>query len=394
MAERPQPSFPPLKACSIGLLAVLVAAFYGAVPPQTAAAQDLYAVSDIAVDETASNEVQAKQDGVAKAKRAAFQEMMTRLTLAGEAPPTPDDERLEFLIRDMSFTSEKFGGGRYIATLTVRFQQDEVNRYLQRSGTAYLANPSPLTVVLPIFRDESGDQLWSDVNPWLDAWWRLEEKGQVVPFTVPLGDLGDIGAIDAKRAVNVDATGINAIAGRYRAGAVAIPIATFAAEGGILVELATFGAGWPAQPDLLRFPEEALNDRAAILLTEEQARKGQTGEIDPTERAAQLYAAASLTLEAMEARWKGENILRFDQAASKMMARVGLNGLEEWLKVRASLAEVAPIKSWRLSELATSHAVLEIDYIGDTDRLSRAFARVALVLAPGTDGETWTLTRR
>lgn len=392
MAERPQSPFLTRKIPAIGLLSVLVLAFCLSGPPKGAEAQDLYAVSGIEVDETASSELQAKQVGVAKAKRAAFQEMMARLTLAGEAPPIPDDERLEFLIRDMSFSAEKFGGGRYIATLTVRFQPDEVNRYLQRSGTAYLGNPSPLAVILPIFRDENGDQLWSDTNPWLDAWWRLDENGTVVPFTVPLGDLGDIGAIDAQRAVSVDPTGINAIAGRYRAGAVAIPIATFAAEGGILVELATFGAGWPGQPDLLRFSDEELTERAGILLAKED--DGAQGEGDPTSRAAQLFAAASMTLDAMEARWKGENILRFDQEASKLTARVGLTGLEDWLKIRASLSSVAPIKSWRLSELATSHAVLEIDYIGDTDRLGRAFARVALALAPGDGGETWTLTRR
>lgn len=393
MAERPQSSFLTRKTTGIGFLAVLVAAVSLANLSNVAAAQGLYAVAGIDVDETASNEVQAKQTGVAKAKRAAFQEIMRRLTLQGEAPPTPDDERLEFLIRDMSFTAEKFGGGRYIATLTVRFQPEEVNRYLQRSGTAYLGNPSPLAVILPIFRDDNGDQLWADTNPWLDAWWRLDENGTVVPFTVPLGDLGDIGAIDAKRAVSVDPTGINAIAGRYRAGAVAIPIATFAAEGGVLVELATFGAGWPGEPDLLRFNVEALTERATQLLAEED-ENGASGEGDPTSQSAQLFAAASLTLDAMEERWKGENILRFDQDASKLTAKVGLSGLEDWLKVRASLGDVAPIKSWRLSELATTHAILEIDYIGDTDRLSRAFARVALALAPGQDGETWTLTRR
>ena len=418
-------SFDALRTC---LTALLMAASLLPAVPGVAGAQDLYAVSGLMVDERAESEVAAKQAGIVKAKRKAFRDVLHRLTqrieirpgadsvaetpsaadgipvegnaaMTGSATPEgavtmPDGEHLERLIRDVSFQNEKFGGGHYLAEMTVRFQPEAVNRYLQRNGIAYLGAPSPLAVILPIFRQNGTDLLWTDTNPWLDAWSRLETGGTVVPFMVPLGDLSDLSIIDATRAMAVDSSGINGIAARYNAGAVAIPVAAFAADGAMLIELSTFGAGWPTRPELLRYPREMLAARAeALRASEAPPKKG------PHSGSTLLHAAASLTLEALEARWKRGNVLRFDQEAETLIARVGLTDLSDWLSVRDSLDSVASIRAWRLSELTIAHAVVEIDYVGDTAQLSRALARQAMVLisgkeVPGEKGDIWLLTRR
>ncbi|MDF1750390.1 MAG: hypothetical protein P1V34_16105, partial [Alphaproteobacteria bacterium] len=204
MAERPTP----LRSCrahrAIGLYFAVILAFFS-ISGQVSA-QELYAINNVKVDERAASAVDAKRIGIEKAKRAAFETLMNRLTLDGvdtqttaqEAPPAipsdgvpvlpsgtaaqsavtgssrpltvPDDDRLEYLIRDIAYQDEKFGGGRYLANLTIRFHPDAINQFLQRSNVAYLGSSSPLAVILPVYRAASGDQLWSDANPWLDAW--------------------------------------------------------------------------------------------------------------------------------------------------------------------------------------------------------------------------------
>ncbi|MDF1750391.1 MAG: DUF2066 domain-containing protein, partial [Alphaproteobacteria bacterium] len=111
----------------------------------------------------------------------------------------------------------------------------------------------------------------------------LEGSGSVVPYTVPLGDLSDISAIDVTRAMTVDAASINAIAARYRAGAVLVPVATRTEDGTILVEISSFGPGWPNAAEVLRLDPDTLLARATIL-------EGEKG--DPTTAAAQFKAAA------------------------------------------------------------------------------------------------------
>jgi len=69
--------------------------------------------------------------------------------------------------------------------------------------------------------------------------------------------------------------------------------------------------------------------------------------------------------------------------------------LQDWLDVQKALNRVAPIKAWRLAVLATDHAIVDIDYIGDQARLDQALRRVSLGLSE--DSETpgsWILTRR
>lgn len=388
----------PLYALAAPALVLALMAWSAAILAVPASAQDLYTVANVAVEESADSEVEAKRLAVAAAKREAFARLLDRLTLPASAPtgpdgavagppPVPDDERLEFLIRDLSFPSERYGGGRYLAEVTVRFQPRAVNQYLQRSGTAYLAAPSPTTVVLPVFKAGGTDILWDDGNPWLDAWWSLEGEGDVVPYTIPLGDLGDLSAIDAQRAVAVDARSINAIAARYGSGSVAVPIATFGNDGGVLVELAVFGAGWPPGSELLRLPPAQLAPTAAAFA------EGEDG-VDPNSEAALLHAAAVATLSAMERRWKQENILRFDGAAEALTARVPLAGLEDWLSVRGALDSAAPITQWSLKVLAARHAEVELSFVGDQARLNRALARSGLVLQEGEGGDAWVLARR
>jgi hypothetical protein len=391
--SHPHPHPHPIRRAAHGLLTAAGLILATALP---ASAQDLYTVANIAVEETADSEVEAKQRAVAAAKREAFVRLLDRLTLPPEPgpdgaiaapPPVPEGDRLEFMIRDLSFPSERYGGGRYLADVTVRFQPRAVNQYLQRSGTAYLAAPSPLTVILPVFKSGGGDLLWSDENPWLDAWWSLDGPGTVVPYTVPLGDLGDLSAVDAQSAVAVDAPSINAIAARYSAGSVAVPIATFGSDGGVLVELAVFGAGWPPGSELLRLGQDRLAPVAAAFAESE------TG-VDPNSQAALLHAAAAETLGAMERRWKQENILRFDGEAESVTARVALSGLEDWLAVRAALDSAAPVTQWSAKVLAARHADVEIFFVGEQARLNRALARSGLVLREGEDGSAWVLARR
>ena len=426
MAERPTP----LKSCRahrvIGPYFAVILAFFSITGQGFA--QELYAITNVKVDERAASEVEAKRIGVAKAKRAAFETLMERLTLDGAAaqgtapdaatpaPETPapeagvpvspsgvaiapsdlsgaarpltvpDDGRLEYLIRDIAYQDEKFGGGRYLANLTIRFHANAINQFLQRSGVAYLGSSSPLAVILPVYKSASGDLLWSDANPWLDGWWQLDGAGTVVPYTVPLGDLSDISAIDVDRAMKVDAASINAIAARYSAGAVIIPVATQTDDGSILVEISSFGPGWPGAPELLRLNPEALLARAT-------ERAGENA--DPSTDLAQFAAAASLTLDALEDRWKTANILRFDQESTSLTTRIPVSGLQDWLGVQKALNSVAPIKAWRLAVLATDHAIVDIDYIGDQARLDQALRRVSLGLSE--DSETpgsWILTRR
>lgn len=392
---------PRLLGC--GLLCCLLSLSF-AVPPTQA--QALYAVQGVAVDESAASELEAKNQGILKAKQEAFRRLVNRLTDMGraqQAPPRqsvsspsgsagnpggalpgtssrpiamPDPEELELLIRDVTITNERFGGGRYLANVSVRFQADGINRILQNAQAAYLPSPSPLAVILPLFRDVNGAaSLWDETSPWLDAWLRTDGRRPIVPYVVPLGDLSDISAIDAARLAAVDAAAINAIAALHQAGAVIVPAATIDDRGNVSVDLATYGTGWPGDRQQLRFRAEELNEKAAALFASNAF-------VDPMIVDLQLRAAALKVAEALDARWKAENMLRFDQEALNLVLRAPLNELSDWLTVRSSLDNITAITRWHLAELNTDYAMVEVTYLGNEARLGQSFANFNFNLVP------------
>lgn len=386
----------------LGGLALIGCAIIAFSSPSSA--QDLYAIADIAIDETAESEVEAKEIGIAKAKIEAFESLLSRiaeteivdqtqsLSSNEESAATdpagddevpqgpaqvvlPDPERLESFIRDVSITDERFGGGRYLANISVRFQAEAVNRYLQRAKAAYLAAPSPKAVILPLFQDASGTEtLWDEGNPWLDAWLRTDGRRAVVPFTVPLGDLSDIAAIDAARLNAVDARAINAIAARHRAGAVIVPRAELDAQGNVIVSLITYGTGWPQEPERFTLSQAALVVDAEELYADLSA-------INPEGIGPKLHAAALQVASRLDARWKSENMLRFDQEATTLQVVAPLAGLADWLSVQSSLNSVSAVTGWKLAELNATYARVSIDYVGDEERLGQAFALQNLLLS-------------
>src|SRR3546814_9953719 len=74
------------------------------------------------------------------------------------------------------------------------------------------------------------------------------------------------------------------------------------------------------------------------------------------------------------------------------MVFVPLDSLDDWLTVRRRLEGVAAIQETSLTTLSRREAQLEIDFVGDEQRLTRALAQRDLFLALRPDSN-WELTR-
>src|SRR3546814_5337389 len=90
---------------------------------------------------------------------------------------------------------------RYLADLTFRFNPDQVRSLLRGAGVPFAETRSKPVVVLPVFGDSAaGPTLWTGTNPWRDVWAQRRGDDGLVPLTVPLGDLGDLAAVEIGRA--------------------------------------------------------------------------------------------------------------------------------------------------------------------------------------------------
>lgn len=161
---------------------LFVAVLLASISPSHAQARDVFSVRGVAVDARAADEFAAKSSGIARAQHDALRMLFERLTLSDDHDRLPqlDDPAVTRLLRDFSVDREKFGGGRYVASLTVRFKADGVRKALRDADIPFAETVSRPVLVLPVFQTAGSTILWDDANPWFSAWSREGDRKSVV----------------------------------------------------------------------------------------------------------------------------------------------------------------------------------------------------------------------
>lgn len=357
------------------LLAALALIFAAVAAPAVAQAQApaAFTVRNVNVDQTAETAAQAREAARSQGQQLAFHRLLERLVPRDyhHQLPALSPSEISDLVVNFEVQTERASAVRYIATLTYRFSPDGIRAVLRRAGVPFAETTARPLVVIPLFRESGAPVLWDQSNAWLDAWRGLTLSDGLQPLVVPLGDLSDMGMIDADRAAANDAGRFEAMAKRYGASGVLLTEATMVqtASGPMLQVAATrFDAGVPGHTLVGSYAP------------------------DVSESEKSLFArAAAQTAQAVEERWKSDIALRSGQEAS-LVANVSYKDLAEWVDVRQRLADTAVVRKTEIVSLSRGGARIELRYVGSPSALRLALAQKDLVLAQ--DGDVWALSRR
>lgn len=359
---------------SLGI-AFLLFAIIGA--PDAARASDVFTVAGVRVDERADDEVSAKATGIAKAQRDALRKLLERFTLRTDHPRLPEvtDAAVSRTLRDFIVTEEKFGGGRYIATLSVRFNPEEVRDLLRGSGIPFAEIQSPPSVLLPVYQTGGSNLLWDEPNPWFDAWLRRDMPAGLVPLILPMRDLSDISEITAEQAIAGEEARLRSIAAKYDAYGVVVAVAEQRTDpvNNVPSLEVTMTTHFPGEP-------------ARVVTRGFQAREG--GDLDS------LFdlTADELVIELEEA-WKRDNL---EQAGAQQQIRVlvPVTRLSEWLDVKRKMSSVPSVKGMSVARLSVREAELDLTFLGQPEQLRRALALKDLDMSYAEDKSAWIVRPR
>jgi hypothetical protein len=346
-----------------GIASPLLVADAGAAEP------DVFTVAGVPVDATAANAVAAREAARLEGERRAVRILLERLTLAADQGRLPrvGDQALPNLVRNFEVAGERSSGVRYLAEYTFRFRPDGIRTLLRNAGVPFTETLSKPVVVLPVLHRADGvTVLWDDPNPWRDAWANRKVPDGLVPLAVPLGDVEDVAAIDADRAVAGDPKALAAIAARYDAGDALPAVATLQPTGELEVALRRVAPGGAS---------------AAILATVYKPNPGETP-------AALMDRAVAAGAVAVAEAWKRDTMLDASQQGT-LTAQVPVGDLADWIAVRNRLGGIPAITGADLVSLAKDGASVTLHYLGDPDRLRLALAQHDLALT-GIEG-SWTL---
>jgi hypothetical protein len=325
---------------------------------------DVYTVSRIPVDVTAETAAAAREAALAEGHREAYHRLMSRLVLEADAAYVPDLDQGQIaqLVQDFSVVDEKTSAVRYLADLTFRFKPDAVRDLFRNYRLRFTETRSKPLLVLPVYLTQTGEVLlWEEGNLWAFAWAGRDLSEELVPLLIPLGDLGDVAAIDVEQAVAGDSVALTNIAQRY------------GAEGVLVVQAGLVGD--PVEGDARLDVVADRYDGAAWRIYADSIAQQYPGGTD-----ALFDAAIDAVSASVQADWKASNHLSFDDQRM-LSAIVPVTELGDWLEVKKRLADIASITGTDLVYLSRQYAQVDIAYIGDEERLSRALAQNDLSLS-------------
>ncbi|MSP81675.1 MAG: DUF2066 domain-containing protein [Alphaproteobacteria bacterium] len=332
-----------------------------------AAADEAYSVAGVAVDVTAADANQARDQALSEGQHIAWLRLMDRLVAPDQVQKfaTLTDDRIALLVQSFEVASEKVAPDRYIATLTYHFNPDAVRAVLASAAVAYVEGARSPVLVLPVLEAGGGRLLFEEGNAWWSAWDAISALPGLVPIVMPLGDLEDLAIIDGARAVGFDGPAIARIAERYGASGAAIVVLT----------------PDPSPPD----GTKGFTVNLTILVGEQREVGSETFTAALATADGELYAAAARAVRArLDGSWKGENLVA-GGAERQVRVEIPVAGLAEWVDVRRRLANLGAVRRVDVTTLGARLVSVTLTVVVDDTQLATALATQRLVLAPDAD---------
>jgi hypothetical protein len=376
-----------MTACALLLLGA-VAMRAGPAPAQEA--DEAYSAT-VKVDATADSAAAARETARIDGQRRALAAVIERLSGASEPakPPKLDDKTITDMVASFEVANEHMSAVRYVADYTFHFRPSKVRRLVRVAETppAESTSKSPgdkssgekssadsvgkspaeggnrAIVVLPVYRDGSNVVLWDDPNAWRVAWSQRPAGSGLGRLVLPLGDAGDLAAIDAEKAGSGKPEALTAIAQRNSGSEAVVALATAQRQGdklaGLDVTVKRYRYGHLVDTQASSFEAEPAESEADLLKRAAEAT------------AAEIETGAKLNADAHS-----------NQPAS-LAVTVPITTLGEWVQVRNRLASVTSIRKIDLLSLSREEARIEVKYVGSQDQLKSSLAEVNLDLAGG-----------
>ena len=394
----------PQSRLSRGLLAALLSVAAALLMPDSSAAQvagDVFRVSEIPVDVTASDAVAARQEAIEQGQRQGLERLLRRLVPAERHRDLPSVGALpiERYVRSLEIADEELSSTRYMADLTIAYAPEAVRDLLAGAGLPFAQTASAPLLVLPLYEGPEGPRLWPEDNPWWQAWADNLDPERLVRLALPLGDLEDMALVGVEQAQAGDRAALLALAGRYGSQDVLVASARPLGDGAAVADTspgpdATAGtdaeagteatAGSDATPpavrlEMRRFGGEELGNAPETI----RGEPGQTFE--------DLLGEAVRGLQdALDEQWKSANLLRYDQPGL-MVVDVPIARLSDWVDIHRGLQSLPEISEVDIATFARETVRARIRYIGDEQRLEQSLTRLGLTLS--REGESWRLLR-
>ncbi len=393
---------------ALGMMAACAASMLAVDPPPPAVAaafSSAFVIADLPVDATGKSGVAARDAARAAAQKQALDLLLQRLTAPQDWPRLPHltGEDVTDLVLDMEVESEHVSSSHYVGRYTFRFDPKGVRALLKQANIPFTELVSKRIVAIPLFQTPSGVHLWDDPNPWRDAWNAAHGPAGLVPWVVPLGDLGDVQSLDVADLKLPAADKLVAMSQRYDGGDIVVAAA--------VLQDSTSGSPTPTSGK--------VTVPIPVTLQITVTRYGATGtdsestSVSGDKPDAGFYLSGVVATERMlEDLWKKVSLpsgsaapnaggpvvspvgggLSATHGGMQVEVEVPITSAADWVKLHDRITQVSGVVGTRIEVFTKDQVLLQLTLSGEPQRLALAFAQQDLALSAGPNGGAMILS--
>tara|TARA_Y100000589_G_scaffold326788_1_gene367253 strand:+ start:20 stop:1105 length:1086 start_codon:yes stop_codon:yes gene_type:complete len=259
---------------------------------------------------------------------------------------TPDIIDLVDLIEARDYVSgysienEKYKKEKYSALITVTFEKNKLEKFLENKNIEFFSKKGPKTLIIPIINFEQRLVLWDDPNPWFDVWLRRPLDSNLNLFTLPTGEVDDLITLSAQDAINLKYFKIKKLANKYEAEQTYI----------LLVNV-------ESQNEKINLSIEAYDGFSQEVIFFSDIKNIKVNNFDNN-----LNAFAENFADYIDDLWVKENLDNIN-SETKVLAKISYKKYSEWIKIKKFLINNEKVLKYNILIISNNNATIELNIL-------------------------------
>ena len=243
-----------------------------------------------------------------------------------------------------SIENEKYKKEKYSALITVTFEKNKLEKFLENKNIEFFSKKGPKTLIIPIINFEQRLILWDDPNPWFDVWLRRPLDSNLNLFTLPTGEADDLITLSAQDAVNLKYFKIKKLANKYEAEQAYI----------LLVNV-------ESKNEKLNLSIEVYDGFSQEVIFSSDIENIEINNFDYN-----LNVLADTFADYFDDLWVKENLDNIN-SETKVLAEVSYKKYNEWIKIKNFLINNEKILKYNILIISNKNAVIELNILSIDD---------------------------
>ena len=243
-----------------------------------------------------------------------------------------------------SIENEKYKKEKYSALITVTFEKNKLEKFLENKDIEFFSKKGPKTLIIPIINFEQRLILWDDPNPWFDVWLRRPLDSNLNLFTLPTGEADDLITLSAQDAINLKYFKIKKLANKYEA----------------------------EQAYILLVNVESKNEKLNLSIevydgfTQEVIFSSDIENIEINNFDYNLNLLADTFADYFDDLWVKENLDNIN-SETKVLAEISYKKYNEWIKIKNFLINNEKILKYNILIISNKNALIELNILSIDD---------------------------